>query len=122
MKRLLVLALPLLLMTASAAEPARRKPLSHDATFPEWRLRQLTRELNLTAEQQKNIKPFLKDYHDKADALWKDALAKRHAAALETDGRISTVLSPEQKQKYQALRTKENSPRPKPGAAAQKMR
>jgi hypothetical protein len=94
---------------------------------PDRQLQRLTRELNLTADQQSQIKPLLVEHQQKAQALFQDqsvAQEDRHARmkALSDDmhGKIAAVLNDQQKQKFQEMQQHmhrgggENGPPPQP--------
>jgi len=77
---------------------------------PDRQLDRLTRELNLTSDQQAQIKPLLVDRDQKMQALFQnDSLSQddRRAQAKtirdDTDSKIMAVLNDDQKQKYTAM-------------------
>jgi hypothetical protein len=77
---------------------------------PDKLLAHMTKELNLTADQQSQIKPILVDIDQKAQGLRQDqALSQedRHAKmqAIHEDGKakIESVLNEEQKTKFAAM-------------------
>jgi len=77
---------------------------------PDRQLEHLTRQLNLTADQQNQIKPILVDRQQKMQALWQNqslSREERHsqmqAIHQDTDLRITALLNDDQKQKYQAM-------------------
>jgi periplasmic protein CpxP/Spy len=74
---------------------------------PDRQLEHLTKQLNLTADQQSQIKPILVDRQQKMQALWQNQSLSREDrhSQMETirqdaDSRINAVLNDEQKQKY----------------------
>lgn len=77
---------------------------------PEVQLKRLTKGLQLTAEQQKQIKPLLKDEYAKLKELRQDdnlspkqIKEKVEALRTETVAKIQTVLTPEQKEKHDLI-------------------
>ena len=74
---------------------------------PEVQLKRLTKGLQLTAEQQKQIRPMLKEEYTSLKAIRQDEnlspkqiQAKVEALRTETIAKIQTVLTPEQKEKH----------------------
>jgi len=74
---------------------------------PDVQLKRLTKGLNLTAEQQKQIRPTLSDEHARMKGIRQDEnlspkqiQAKVEELRTETIAKIKTVLTPEQKEKY----------------------
>jgi periplasmic protein CpxP/Spy len=77
---------------------------------PDRQLEHLTKSLNLTADQQGQIKPILVERQQKMQALFQNQSLSRderhtqmEAIHQDTESRISAVLNDEQKQKYQAM-------------------
>jgi periplasmic protein CpxP/Spy len=77
---------------------------------PDRQLEHLTKTLNLTADQQSQIKPILVDRQQKMQALWQnqslsreDRRSQMQAIHQDSETRITAVLNDEQKQKYQAM-------------------
>ena len=80
---------------------------------PDAQLRHLTKELDLTSDQQNQIKPILQNQDQQAQQIWQDqslSQADRHSKmkAIHDDSRtkIEAVLNDTQKQKYEALQAK----------------
>jgi protein CpxP len=80
----------------------RRGPMSVDD-----RLKQLTKDLNLTSDQQAKIKPVLEDEQKKMRDLWNDTSADRQTMRSkmqdireDTNTRILAVLDAKQKEKF----------------------
>jgi len=74
---------------------------------PEVQLKRLTKGLQLTAEQQKQIRPMLKEEYASLKTIRQDEnlspkqiQAKVEALRTETIAKIQTVLTPEQKEKH----------------------
>ncbi len=80
---------------------------------PDAQLQHLTKHLDLTADQQAQIKPILESRDQQAKQLWQDqslAPADRHAKMQaihqDTNSKIEAVLNDTQKQKYEAMQAK----------------
>src|SRR5215475_8540297 len=69
---------------------------------PDKQLEHLTKALNLTSDQQTQIKPILEDQQLSRD----DKMAKAKSLHADTTGKIEAVLNPDQKQKYEAMQQK----------------
>jgi Spy/CpxP family protein refolding chaperone len=77
---------------------------------PDKQLEHMTKTLNLTADQQTQIKPILTERQQKMQALWQDqSLSRedRHSKAeaihQDTRSRIEAVLNDQQKQQFEAM-------------------
>jgi periplasmic protein CpxP/Spy len=77
---------------------------------PDRQLVRLTRELNLTDDQQSQIKPLLVDRAQRMQALFQDQSlsqddrrAQSKAIRDDADAKILAVLNDDQKQKYAAM-------------------
>jgi ABC-type uncharacterized transport system ATPase subunit len=93
---------------------------------PDRMLQRLTRELDLTADQQSQIKPLLVDHQQKVEALVQDQSvsqqdrhAKMKTLSEDMHSKIAAVLTDQQKQKFESMlqrthRGGENSPPPPP--------
>jgi protein CpxP len=80
---------------------------------PEAQLQHLTKQLDLTADQQAQIKPILESRDQQAKQLWQDqslAPQDRHTKmkAIQDDSKakIEAVLNATQKEKYEAMQAK----------------
>lgn len=78
---------------------------------PDRQLQHLTREPNLSSEQQSQIKPLLVDQQQKMQALFQDQSvaqedrqAKAKSITEDTHNKIEALLTDEQKQKFAAMR------------------
>jgi hypothetical protein len=78
---------------------------------PEVQLKRLTKGLNLTVEQQKQIKPMLVEEYSKLKEIRQDEnlnpkqiQAKVETLRNETVARMQSVMTPEQKEKYEIVR------------------
>jgi periplasmic protein CpxP/Spy len=98
---------------AAPPPPQQGQGYGHHGMNPEAQLQHLTKQLDLTAQQQSQIKPILEDRDTQMKQVWQDqslAPQDRHAKvkALQEDSRskIEAVLNDTQKQKYEAMLTK----------------
>jgi periplasmic protein CpxP/Spy len=100
---------------------------------PDRQLQHMTRALNLTADQQNQIKPLLVERQQKMEAIFQDQSlarpdrrAKMQALRADTNSKIEAVLNGDQKQKYEEMqqhtrrrgRGGEGAPPPPPDGAA----
>jgi len=77
---------------------------------PDRQLEHMTKQLNLTADQQTQIKPILVDRQQKMQALFQnqslsreDRRSQMQSIRQDSETKINAVLNDEQKQKYQAM-------------------
>lgn len=77
---------------------------------PDRQLQRLTKQLDLTSDQQSQIKPLLVDRQQKAEALFQDQSltpedrrSKMHSIQQDTRSKIAAVLSDQQKQKFESM-------------------
>src|SRR5271163_741408 len=77
---------------------------------PEAQLQHLTKHLDLTAEQQAQIRPILESRDQQAKQLWQDqslSQQDRHSKMMaihqDSNAKIEAVLNDTQKQKYEAM-------------------
>ena len=77
---------------------------------PDRQLERLTQELNLTADQQSQIKPLLVDRNQRMQTLMQnqsladdDRRTQAKTIRDDTDSKIMAILSDDQKQKYTAM-------------------
>jgi len=95
------------------AAPPQGHGYGHHGMNPEAQLQHLTKQLNLSADQQAQIKPILESRDQQAKQLWEDQSlapqdkhAKMKAIQEDSKGKIEAVLNDTQKQKYEALQAK----------------
>jgi len=103
----LLAALPILAAGAPAAQyqgggGGRRGPMSADE-----RLKRMTKDFNLTADQQTKIKPILEDEQQKVQDVRNDSSIDRQAMRQkmmqiqqDTNDRVRALLDDDQKQKF----------------------
>ncbi|HVT99317.1 MAG TPA: hypothetical protein VHE33_17575 [Acidobacteriaceae bacterium] len=80
---------------------------------PDRQLAHLTKTLNLSADQQSQIKPILLDRQQKMQALWQDQSLSRQdrrtkaiAIRQDTKARLEAALNDQQKQQFEELQAK----------------
>jgi periplasmic protein CpxP/Spy len=99
-------------------QPSARQQLQHIHTPQsiDQELARLTRELELTPEQQQQVHPLLQEHHDKIQALLdKNPTASRqqlgpqiHAISDETHRQIHALLTDHQKELEKAMQQREH--------------
>jgi protein CpxP len=126
--RLFTLACEVILMLAIAGlvvaqdnggqQPSARKQLQqiHTPQSIDQELARLTKDLELTAQQQQRVRPLLNEHHDKIQALLdKNPNASRqqlgpqiHAISDETHREIHALLTDHQKELEKAMQQREH--------------
>jgi periplasmic protein CpxP/Spy len=102
-----------------AQQPSARQQLQHIHT-PESidrKLAQLTKDLELTSEQQQQVQPLLQEHHDRIQALLdKNPKASRqelgpqiHAISDDTHHKIHALLTDHQKELEKAMQHREGN-------------
>src|SRR5260370_6708597 len=96
-----------------AKQPSARQQLQrlHTPQSIDQKLAQLTKDLELTPEQQKQVRPLLEEHHDKIQALLdKNPKASRqelapqiHAISDDTHHQIHALLTDHQKELEKAM-------------------
>jgi protein CpxP len=106
--------------------PNQARPGIHGPRSIDQELDHLTKELELTTNQRKQIRPLLEEHHDKIQALFdknpgvsrKDLGPQIHAISDETHHQIEALLPEHQKQLAKAMQERmhhgEDSRRPAP--------
>ena len=104
---------------AQVQQPSARQQLQHiyAPQSIDQKLAQLTKDLELTPEQQKQVRPLLEEHHDKIQALLdKKPTASRqqlapqiHAISAETHRKIHALLTDHQKELEKAMRHPEHN-------------
>ena len=89
---------------------------------PDRQLERLTRELNLTTDQQAQIKPLLVERQQKMQALFQDQSTAQEDRRTQgrsimegTNNSIKALLNDDQKQKFEAMRERMRRNRPDSG-------
>ena len=97
----------------TAAAPQQGQGYGHRGLNPEAQLQHLTKQLDLTTEQQTQIKPILENRDAQMKQLWQDQSVSqqdRHAKMLalhqDSNSKIEAVLNDTQKQKFEQMQTK----------------
>jgi hypothetical protein len=102
-----------------AQQPSARQQLQHIHTPQsiDQELAHLTKDLELTSQQQQQVRPLLEEHHDKIQALLdKNPTASRqelgpqiHAISDETHGEIHALLTDHQKELEKAMLQREHN-------------
>jgi len=97
----------------TAAAPQQGQGYGHRGMNPEAQLQHLTKQLDLTTEQQTQIKPILENRDAQMKQLWQDQSVSqqdRHAKMLalhqDSNSKIEAVLNDTQKQKFEQMQAK----------------
>jgi protein CpxP len=95
------------------AAPQQGQGYGHHGMNPDAQLQHLTKQLDLTADQQAQIKPILENRDQQMKQLWQDqslAPADRHAKMKtiqeDSKGKIEAALNDTQKQKFEAMQAR----------------
>jgi periplasmic protein CpxP/Spy len=101
-----------------AQQPSARQQLQHIHTPQsiDQKLAQLTKDLELTPQQQEKVRPLLEEHHDKIQALLdknptksRQALGPQiHAISDETHHKIHALLTDHQKELEKAMHHEHN--------------
>jgi len=97
--------------TGAAPPPQQGSAMQgHRGMNPDQQLKHMTKQLDLTADQQAQIKPILDSRQQQMQQLWQDqsmSSADRHQKMKsiqdDSSNQIQAVLNDTQKQKYQAM-------------------
>jgi hypothetical protein len=116
---ILGMAGPAVAQDNGAQQPSARQQLQHIHTTQstDQELARLTKDLQLTAEQQKQVRPLLEEHHDKIQALLdKNPTASRqelgpqiHAISDETHHQIHALLTDHQKELEKGMQQREHN-------------
>lgn len=87
--------------------PPQGKVAQGHKLHPNRDLRRLTKHLNLTQDQQSQIRPIIEDRDQKLNQLWQDSSISRADRKTKSqqirddaDSKINAILTPEQRTKY----------------------
>jgi predicted HTH transcriptional regulator len=115
---MLGMAGPAVAQDNGAQPPSERQQLQHIHTPQsiDQKLASLTKNLELTPEQQRQVRPLLEEHHNKIQALLdKNPKASRqelapqiHAISDETHHKIHALLTDHQKELEKAMRQREH--------------
>jgi Spy/CpxP family protein refolding chaperone len=106
MKRFISLAVMLVMLTTMASFAGEHgKKMSVDEKIS-W----MSKELNLTADQEAKLKPILEDQQKQIESVWKDSsltdeakMAKKSEIKASTNTQINALLNAEQQAKFATL-------------------
>ena len=117
--RMLGMAGPSVAQDNGARQPAAREQLQniHTPQSIDQQLARLTKDLELTPEQQKQVRPLLEEHHDRIQALLdKNPTASRqqlgpqiHAISDETHRKFHVLLTDHQKELEKAMQQREHN-------------
>src|SRR5258707_977569 len=110
MRTLLALAFVVSAVMAQQPQPQATPPI-HGPRSIDQELAHLTKDLQLTAKQQQQIRPLLQEHHDKIQALMdknptvsrQDLAPQIHAISNETHHQIEALLTDHQKELAKAM-------------------
>ncbi len=90
----------------------------HGPPSPEQELAHMTKALDLTSDQQTQLKPILQNRRDQLQQLRQDSstprpekYAKMKAMDEESNSKVEAILNPEQKTKYESMIAKRRQQR-----------
>jgi len=90
---------------------------AHRLQSPELQLQHMTRQLDLTPEQQQKIKPILEQQSQQMQSVRQDITLSQDARWSKmqeirqgTSEQIKPILTPEQQKKYEAMESRRMSP------------
>ena len=99
--------------TQTQTSPAQEQGKSKKNMDPDQQLQRLTNKLNLSADQQTQIKPILEERQQKMQALsmnqsisQDDRRSQANTIKSDTNSKIEAVLNGDQKQKFEAMQEK----------------
>jgi periplasmic protein CpxP/Spy len=97
----------------NAPPPQGQNMHEHRGMDPDMQLKHMTKQLDLSADQQSQIKPILQSRQQQMQALWQDQSvsredrhAKMQSIQQDTSSKIEAVLNDTQKQKYEAMQSR----------------
>ncbi len=83
---------------------------NHGPMSPDQELEHMTKSLNLTSDQQTQLKPILQDRHDQQMQIRQDGSlsrdsqhSKMQALDESSNSKVEAVLNPDQKAKYEKM-------------------
>jgi len=98
-------------------------PMGHGQPMsPDQRLQMMTKQLNLTADQQQKIKPLLESQNQQMQALRadtslssEDRMSKMMQIRQSTNDQIKSSLNPDQQQKFEQMMSRQGHRHGGPG-------
>jgi len=120
MKKKLILPVAFAMALALASFPAWAQmgpmnggqggQMGHGPMSPDQRLQMLTRQLNLSSDQQAKIKPILENESQQMQTLRQDSslsgedrMSKMHQIRQSTNDQIKPILNSDQQQKFEEM-------------------
>jgi predicted HTH transcriptional regulator len=113
------IGVPAVAQDSGGPQPSAREQLQHIHTPQsiDQKLSSLTKDLELTPEQQRQVKPLLQEHHDKIQALLdqnpkasrKELGPQIHAISDETHREIHALLTDHQKELEKAMVQREHN-------------
>jgi Spy/CpxP family protein refolding chaperone len=102
----------------TAPPPQNGNMHEHRGMNPDMQLKHMTKQLDLSADQQSQIKPILDSRQQQMQTLWQDQSmsredrrSKMQAIQQDTSSKIEAVLNDTQKQKYESMQARQNERR-----------
>lgn len=96
--------------SAPAQSAPSGQPMQHGPMSPDMELQHLTKALQLTSDQQSQIKPILQDRHDQMMQIHQDSslarpdkMAKMKSLDDDSNTKLEAVLNDQQKAKYEKM-------------------
>jgi Spy/CpxP family protein refolding chaperone len=94
----------------STQQPSIQAPMGHHGMDPEKQAAELTKKLNLSAEQESQIKPILVNRQQQMEAMHQDPsmsqqdrMTKMNSLRDDSNSKIEAVLNDTQKQQFEAM-------------------
>ena len=91
-----------------AREPGEHKHEHHGPKMMHHKmgnpLEHLSKDLELTDDQKAKVQPIIDQAKPQIEAIHKEAMEKTHAVMENTAAQIRPLLTPEQQQKYDAIK------------------
>ncbi len=79
-------------------------PIGHLGMGHRMMATELTRRLDLTADQQRQVEPILAETHREAQAIWREVKPRVIAVIEQGENRIAQILTPRQRQEFEVYR------------------
>ena len=79
-------------------------PIGHLGMHHRMMATELTRRLDLTPDQQRQLEPILAETHREAQAIWQQVRPRVQAVIEQGENRIAQILTPAQRQEFEAYR------------------
>ncbi len=80
------------------------RPLGHLGMGHRMMAAELTRRLDLTPDQQRQLDPILAETHREAQAIWQEVRPRVLAVIEQGENRIAQILTPRQREEFEAIR------------------